>query len=276
MDTDNLFRIGDMARLFNLSAGSIRHYERLKMLTPEYIDEKTGYRYYSPKQFEIFNAIRYLRTLDMPLEEIKDFLNNKDVETIEEKLLHQKKVVAEKQKELLRIEKKIDNRLRQLKEARNCIFDTPELVLCPACRIFCVNEPIKVNNYHDMEMPTSKLAKAQNEAVVFLGKVGVGISSEHLEQGSFDKYDCIFLLLEDGDVFEENVIDLPKQTCVRIRFNGSHTEAPMRYRMLMNYISENGFTTDGYSREITVIDYGITNNTEKFVTEIIIPVKKQG
>lgn len=50
----------------------------------------------------------------------------------------------------------------------------------------------------------------------------------------------------------------------------------MRYRMLMNYISVNGFTTDGYSREITVIDYGITNNTEKFVTEIIIPVKKQG
>lgn len=31
-----------------------------------------------------------------------------------------------------------------------------------------------------------------------------------------------------------------------------------------------------YSREITVIDYGITNDTEKFVTEIIIPVKKQG
>lgn len=29
----------------------------------------------------------------------------------------------------------------------------------------------------------------------------------------------------------------------------------------------------GYSREITVIDYGLTNDTDKFVTEILIPVK---
>lgn len=29
----------------------------------------------------------------------------------------------------------------------------------------------------------------------------------------------------------------------------------------------------GFSREITLIDYGFTNDTEKFVTEINIPVK---
>lgn len=29
----------------------------------------------------------------------------------------------------------------------------------------------------------------------------------------------------------------------------------------------------GFSREVTLIDYGITNDTEKFVTEIRIPVK---
>lgn len=29
----------------------------------------------------------------------------------------------------------------------------------------------------------------------------------------------------------------------------------------------------GFSREITLIDYGVTNDTEKFVTEICIPVQ---
>ena len=29
----------------------------------------------------------------------------------------------------------------------------------------------------------------------------------------------------------------------------------------------------GFSREIAPIDYGITNDTEKFVTEICIPVR---
>lgn len=273
MDINKLFRIGDMTKLFDLSASSIRHYEQLGMLKPEYTDTKTGYRYYSPKQFEIFNAIKYLRAPDMPLEEINDFLNNKDVEKIEEKLIRQKQAVAEKQRELARIERKIDNRLRQLEDAKSCVRDKAELVLYPACRLFWSGETIKVNDYHDMELPTSRLTRAQGEAVVFLGKVGVGISPEHLIQGKFDKYDGIFLMLEEEDVFENNVTALPEHQCVRVRFNGSHTEAQERYRMLMNYIDENKLEIAGYSREITVIDYGITNDTKKFVTEIIIPVR---
>ena len=32
---------------------------------------------------------------------------------------------------------------------------------------------------------------------------------------------------------------------------------------------------NGFSREITLIDYGVTDDTEKFVTEICIPVKNE-
>ena len=40
----------------------------------------------------------------------------------------------------------------------------------------------------------------------------------------------------------------------------------------MNYIREHDLRADGFSREITLIDYGFTGDTEKFVTEISIPV----
>lgn len=40
----------------------------------------------------------------------------------------------------------------------------------------------------------------------------------------------------------------------------------------MAYIREHGLEICGFSREITMIDYGITNDTDKFVTEISIPV----
>lgn len=39
-----LFSIGDMARLFHLSVSSIRHYESIGLITPEYVDPATGYR----------------------------------------------------------------------------------------------------------------------------------------------------------------------------------------------------------------------------------------
>lgn len=41
----------------------------------------------------------------------------------------------------------------------------------------------------------------------------------------------------------------------------------------MQFIREEGYTA-GFSREITVIDYGFTTDTEKFVTEIMIPLQK--
>lgn len=45
-------------------------------------------------------------------------------------------------------------------------------------------------------------------------------------------------------------------------------------RRLMDYTRANGLQPDGFSREITLIDYGLTNDTEKFVTEITIPVRE--
>ena len=78
MDKQDLFRIGDIAELFHISVGSLRHYEKKGLVAPEYIDESTGYRYYSPRQFECLNTIRYLRVLDMPLPQIGSFLKNRN------------------------------------------------------------------------------------------------------------------------------------------------------------------------------------------------------
>ena len=275
MSSPNLFRIGEMARLFHLSVSSIRHYEAIGLIHPDFIDPVTGYRYYSPRQFEAFNAIRYLRALDVPLPEIADFLQNRDVDKIEEKLQRQKAAVAEKQRELARIERKIDNRLGQLRDAQTAALDCIQTVDCPACSLFWVDGPLRIADYADMELPTSRLTEAQDEAAVFLGKVGVSVSAEHLCAGQFAPYDGIFLLLDAEDHFVGEVMQLPPSRCVSVRFRGSHPEAPAQYRRLMDFIRAHGLQVAGFSREIVLIDYGITRDTQKFVTEIRIPVTKK-
>ena len=107
MDRKNLFPIGEVSKLFHISVSSLRHYEHIGLLTPEYISSDSGYRYYGTEQFEVLNTIRYLRALDMPLSEIEDFLKNKDISRIEEKLLQQKHVVLKKQQELQDLKIKI-------------------------------------------------------------------------------------------------------------------------------------------------------------------------
>lgn len=206
MEDKKLFLIGEVAKMFHISMGTLRHYEQAGLLTPEYTDPDTGYRYYGTRQFELLNTIRYLRVLDFPLAQIKTFLDNRDTDVIEEKLVHQKEVIARKQKELELISRKIDHRLEQLLKR------------------------------------------------------------------SFQDYDRIFLLLDQEDRYDGETETFPRQTCVTIRFCGSHREAPTYYQKLLAYIEEKNLSITGFSRETTLIDYGLTNNTDKFVTEIQIPV----
>ena len=67
MDRTKLFPIGEVSKLFHISVSSLRHYENIGLLTPEYVSPDSGYRYYSAGQFEVLNTIRYLRALDLPL-----------------------------------------------------------------------------------------------------------------------------------------------------------------------------------------------------------------
>ena len=272
MDKQKLFPIGEVAKLFHLSVSSLRHYEKTGLLMPEYTDPDSGYRYYGARQFEVLNTIRYLRALDMPLSEIADFLKNRDVECIEEKLLSQKKAVMDKRDKLCRIERKIDNRLRAISDAKNSVFDTVRLIRKEACRVVWMSDSLKIRGFLDMEAPIRKLEQKQEEAVVFLGKIGVGISAKNLCKDRLDSYDGIFLILDEEDMFKGEITELPETVCVSIRFHGSHAQAPEQYRKLLSYIREHNLTICGFSREITMIDYGITNDTDKFVTEISIPV----
>ena len=269
-----LFSIGDMAKLFHLSVSSLRHYETVGLLRPERIDPDTGYRYYSTRQFEVLNTIRYLRALDLPLKEIDDFLQNRDIDRMEEKLRQQKAAVMEKQQELQRIARKIDNRLQQLALAQTAVLDKIELVQAPACRMVWLEGSLKINKYVDMETPIGRLLRFDAEAVVFIGKVGVGISAEHLQEGSFSQYDGIFLVLDAEDRFQGETLLLPETTCVRVRFRGSHPQAPKQYEKLLAYLHENCLEVAGFSREITMVDEGLTSDTEKFLTEISIPVRQ--
>ena len=69
--TGGLLRIGEVARLLNLSVGTLRHYEQMGLVDPAYVDQASGYRYYGTRQLSTLNTIGNLRVLDLPLAQIR-------------------------------------------------------------------------------------------------------------------------------------------------------------------------------------------------------------
>lgn len=274
MKDRELFRIGEVSKLFNVSISILRHYDKIGLLCPEYTDSETGYRYYSTRQFECLNTIRYLRALDIPLDEISKVIKNRNTDDISNLLLRQREEVIKRKNDLEMIEHKINNRLKQLEDALSSNIGVIKEEIKGERRLALLNKRLAPKNYLDLEHSIRELEKDEKTSVTFLGKVGVGISEENLNSHKFKSYDMVFIILEDEDRFKGSTIVLPAENCITVRFRGGHENAPEYYEMLINHIEINNYIISGFSKEITMIDYGLTDDVSKFVTEIQIPVKK--
>ena len=99
-------RIGEIAAFFSVSVKAIRIYEKMGILKPVKVDEKTGYRYYTADQVKQLDALLELRELGFSLSEIRDLLENEmSKDQYIEILVHKK---TEWQEKLVQINDRID------------------------------------------------------------------------------------------------------------------------------------------------------------------------
>ncbi len=83
---DDLLPIGRFSKATRLSVKALRHYDELGLLRPAYVDPSSGYRYYRPAQANQAEAIRILRSVEMPLEEIAAVLAEGDGDLVAKRL----------------------------------------------------------------------------------------------------------------------------------------------------------------------------------------------
>ena len=76
------YTIGDVSRIMGISTQTLRYYNSIDLLKPAYVNEDTGYRYYSGDQFHFIDRIRYLQKLGMSLDEIKKVLIHNDIQSL--------------------------------------------------------------------------------------------------------------------------------------------------------------------------------------------------
>lgn len=266
----SLLSIGEMAQLFRMNIRTLRYYDALDILKPEHIDPDTNYRYYSTKQFEVLNTIKYLRALDVPLAKISTFFGEKDANAMLAIFLEQRESVLQKQKELKQIERKISNRIVQLETALKANHSQIESKCFPKRKIILLEKNFTLDT--DFEVLIRTLSENHClEDSIFLGKIGVSVSYEKLIARDFGKFSSVFFLLEDADEAVSTTCILPEGKYLTIQYKGTHENAAEYYTLLLDHLEKNGGKVDGDSVEIALIDAGMTNDVNQFVTEIQVP-----
>jgi DNA-binding transcriptional MerR regulator len=109
-----LMPIGRFSRLTGVGVKALRHYDEIGLLVPAAVDDETGYRFYSPDQVDRAEAIRLLRRLDMPLDEIGSTLAAAGPAALREALVsHQRQIAgrdAELRASMAKLQRLIDGR----------------------------------------------------------------------------------------------------------------------------------------------------------------------
>ena len=70
---ENLFKIGEIAKILGVTRKAILVYEEMGLLTPAVKDENSGYRYYTADNMTQIRSIRSLQMLGLSLAEIREY-----------------------------------------------------------------------------------------------------------------------------------------------------------------------------------------------------------
>ena len=145
----NYFMVSEFAKLRGININSLRYYEKLGLLKPAYIDEKTNYRYYSAEQVSVLNKIIMCINLGIPLKKMVEYIDE-DGNLQSQKLLEQGRVVAQK-----RIEE-MQNNLNFIEASLKSIEDNKKYANRKGCYLRRFEERKVITTDYFDEMPEAK------------------------------------------------------------------------------------------------------------------------
>ena len=138
LGTDELLSIGRFSRLSGLTVKALRHYDEIGLLRPARVDDATGYRYYSLAQARDAEAIRRLRSLDVPLDEVAGLLQADDAQLRQRLAVHRAGIegrAVETQRILAELDRLIDGKEKLVPdttrtESKLEVVDVPDRRCC--------------------------------------------------------------------------------------------------------------------------------------------------
>lgn len=92
----------EFAELTGVSVRTLHYYDEIGLLTPAFVDEWNGYRFYDERSLERMQEILFYRELDFPLKSIMEILSSPNYDK-EKALAEQKRLLTLKKERLERL-----------------------------------------------------------------------------------------------------------------------------------------------------------------------------
>ena len=270
-----LYSIGKVGEICKITTKALRYYDKMGVLSPNKVCNENGYRYYSKEKLLAVPVIKYYKQSGFKLEEMKEFLEGTTYDFIDQRFKN-------KIDELDELEKEIKLKKRSVKDWHDLIVEAEMVIANNACDVAVkyidtriltfLNQDfgydymnsiinIEFNNYIDN----------MNNAVT--GPVIICFPSfkEKIE-GKCNKVRIMQeTILNSKEEVSEAFGGWMAISCYHI---GDYKTINETYKKMEKWAKNHGYICYEESYERYVTDYWTTKNTDKFVTEILIRIKR--
>ncbi|HFJ9456627.1 MerR family transcriptional regulator [Bacillus cereus] len=270
------FIIGEMAKMHNIAESTLRYYDEKGIFHPSIVDPQTNYRYYTIDQFSLLDTIKFLRQLNIPLKEIKKYIDERNPAYALNLLEKQQEMMLKKQREIEYALAKMEHRIHLIKEATKAKAEQMVIKEIPQRKITAI--AVAPNTTDDMfEYYIHSLQKnmRQMDDSLFSGDIGVTVAKKGLMQNEFQAYSSVFILLDYMPFEVQSSDEIKEGMFACVYHHGPYEETDETYKKLMKYIDQEGYEISGDAIEIALIDWSVTEDPEEQVTEIQIPIMKK-
>lgn len=266
---DSYMPIKEFSRLTGISRELLRFYDKIGLLTPE-SRGKNSYRYYGFRQIELANLISGLRSIDVGLEDIRNYLGERSpermIEFFQEKDANIDKEVERLQsiQELMRLRCSMAEEAMAWEEDQVMLMERERepIFLCP---ILTDGKVYSEGIYGDNII--SACTYALNHGININFPVGTVISRQNLVSGPWPNPSrCYFKVNRKHNAWKSAGTYAVVYRRYPEAMDGNF------YRPLLTFLEEHGLQMDGNAYEEYPLDELTTNNWEEYRIKIEVKV----
>lgn len=267
MNNKLFFKTAEFAKLCLTTKHTLIHYDEIGLLKPDKISENK-YRYYSIAQFDEYNTISELRTMGIPLKEIKETLYSSTPNNFKSLLEQQKHVLQNKLDTLQNTVKSIDTQLTEIqnfletKPNEVCIHHFSELPIVLTHKTILPNPASYMEHYGELisQIPSGKRGTAF--------RIGAIKSLQQVQQNENDAYTHFYLPTPNN-----HTSTLRKAGKYLVTYYvGNFEDIIPSYKRLIKYAKKNTLTIDDIFYEEIIINRIATGNQE-YIVQIMVRVQ---
>jgi len=269
-----MYRIGDFSKMSKTTIKALRYYDEIGLLKPEYVDDYTGYRFYSTNQLVKLHYIQALRQISLSIDEIKLIISGHNPKKILEKRKRElKEEIARGTEQLSRIEfillekeeEYIMNYQATIKELPECIVYSKRMTV-PNYDAYFELIPA-IGKVVTERYPDLKCTVPEYCFIIYL-------DNEYKEKDiNVEFCEAVDKMKEDfGDIKFKKIEAV---TAVSVMHKGGYTGLSEAYAYVFKWIDENGYIVIESPRENYIDGIWNKNDEAEWLTELQVPIIKK-